>query len=197
MFNGQSRRGLRLEFSDPSGDGCPYRDTPLVARRTQRADALGRECRGAGSSLLDHLLATAHSSQSLSIFVLLAPVLVPAQGIAAADHGPAEVAVHRADAPCGRTLALARSFAAAAERRPANQNVTGRSVAQWSTEQSREVIARDFRRCGGTRVAGAVGPVHFASRDAGEPYPRPLRAPDRAVAVRHLCRRASEGDAGG
>lgn len=41
-------------------------------------------------------------------------------------------------------------------------------------------------------MAGLAGPVDLARRDAGQPDARPFRAPDRAVAVPDVRRRAGE-----
>ena len=131
-----------------------------------------------------------------SVAAVLAPIFVPARGMAAAQHGARQVARARRRAKGRGPASPGAASRHAGHRRPANNYVTSAVPALRLADQLRESVASGDRASVGTGVASAAAAIHLARRDARQADVGSLGAPDRPIAIPHRGWGASEGLAG-
>ena len=131
-----------------------------------------------------------------SFAAMMLPVPIPAGGIAIPNHGAGNVAGLRRRTERSGPVAAGAAGRSAQHGRPFHQDMPRCARACLFPHESDEVIARRARIGERAWVAGSARSVHLPSRDARQANMRPLRAPDRAVAVIDSRRRAVERFAG-
>ncbi len=136
-------------------------------------------------------------STLMSVAAMALPISVPFRGKAIADHRAGYVARAGRRTEGSGPIATSAARRSAAHRRTAHRYMAGGPNAAALAQQGHQMIARRDRVSRRAGMPRAAASVHLPRCDARQPDMRPLRAPDRPVAVPHRRWGAVKGLTGG
>lgn len=189
--------------------GCDPRPDPStygrVTRTSGRAD-LNR--RGNGSTKRrrpTHILSPrqlqavangqAHRSDRSPIpssALVPSPKAIPARSPAALNHRAAYIARSGRNTPRTRAITSSTASRGAAHCRPRNKDVTVRADALPPSQQRYKGVTRCNRICVRTGVSRRTAPIQLSCSDARNTKTWSFRAPNRAIPIPYMGRRAFE-----